>query len=194
MPDLPEKLPATTDAGPVRDGRGGRGGDDHANLAHEHLGRRIAAHRAKLGLTQQELADRLAVSRVTVSHLEAGMSTPGERTVTLLAGLFKVEPHELVAGTSYPVAKMDRLPLVATRYTEVEHQLEVVDAELELLDGILGATDPATAAANGLIAELVDRWEPRLAYLESVTHDRREREELTAVRARLRLRRSAVSR
>src|SRR5262245_30668168 len=85
---------------------------------HESLGRRIAAHRAKLGLTQQELADRLAISRVAVSHLESGLSDPGERTVTLLAGLFKVEPHELVAGTSYPSAKADRLPVVATRYTE----------------------------------------------------------------------------
>ena len=43
----------------------------------ESLGRRIAAHRAKLGLTQQELADRLAISRVAVSHLEAGLSDPG---------------------------------------------------------------------------------------------------------------------
>ena len=102
---------------------GSRPALDDESPQSEHLGRRIAAHRAKLGLTQQELADRLAVSRVTVSHLEAGMSTPGERTVTLLAGLFKVEPHQLVSGTSYPIAKMDRLPLVATRYTEVEHQL-----------------------------------------------------------------------
>ena len=51
----------------------------------ENLGRRIAAYRAKLGLTQQELADRLAVSRTAVSHLEAGMTVPGERTIVLLA-------------------------------------------------------------------------------------------------------------
>src|SRR3989442_15255865 len=83
----------------------------------EGLGRRIAAHRAKLGLTQQELADRLAVSRTAVSHLEAGMTVPGERTIVLLAGLFKVEPHELVADTNYPAAKAERLPAVAARYT-----------------------------------------------------------------------------
>ena len=76
----------------------------------ENLGRRIADLRAKLGLTQQELAERLGISRVAVSHLEAGMTVPGERTVVLLAGLFKVEPHELVAGTTYPLAKADRLP------------------------------------------------------------------------------------
>ena len=44
----------------------------------ESLGRRIAAHRAKLGLTQQELADRLAISRVAVSHLESGLSDRSE--------------------------------------------------------------------------------------------------------------------
>ncbi len=156
--------------------------DDHPDS--ENLGRRIAAHRAKLGLTQQELADRLAVSRVTVSHLEAGMSTPGERTVTLLAGLFKVEPHELVVGTSYPVAKMDRLPLVATRYTEVEHQLGVLDAELELVRNLRDAGE--LSIVGPLVAELVNRWDARLVFLASGSHEFREHEELAAARARLR--------
>jgi transcriptional regulator with XRE-family HTH domain len=84
----------------------------------ENLGRKIAAHRAKLGWTQQELAERLAISRTAVSHLEAGLSDPGERTVALLAGVFGVEPAELVAGTSYPRAKGERLPAVVARHTE----------------------------------------------------------------------------
>ena len=82
----------------------------HVREELENLGRRIAELRGKLGLTQQELADRLAVSRTAVSHLEAGMTVPGERTVVLLAGLFKIEPRELVAGTNYPLAKAERLP------------------------------------------------------------------------------------
>jgi transcriptional regulator with XRE-family HTH domain len=102
------------------------------------LGRRIADHRLKLGWTQQQLADRLAISRVAVSHLESGMSPPAERTVALLAGVFKVEPHELVADTDYPEAKAERLPLVVARYTEVEHLLGLLDADVrwcERLDG-----------------------------------------------------------
>ena len=79
--------------------------------------------RAERGWTQQQLADRLGISRVAVSHLETDLNTPSERTVALLAGLFRMEPHDLVAGTSYPVAKADRLPLVVARWTEVEHQL-----------------------------------------------------------------------
>ena len=132
----------------------------------ENLGRRIAAHRAKLGLTQQELADRLAVSRVAVSHVESGLSDPGERTVTLLAGIFKVEPHELVAGTAYPTAKAERLPVVAARYTEVELQLELLDRDRAWLDQVA----PAEAE------RVLQQWRVRLELLASDSLDPREGE------------------
>ncbi|MDQ3756675.1 MAG: helix-turn-helix domain-containing protein [Actinomycetota bacterium] len=125
----------------------------------ERLGRRIARLRAELRWTQQDLADRLAISRVAVSHLESGMSVPSERTVTLLAGLFKLEPHELVADTSYPVAKAERLPAVACRYTEVELQLRLLERDIESGAGLGG-------------------WPARLAALEALAHDRRERDEV----------------
>ena len=76
----------------------------------DSFGRRVAKRRADLGWTQQALAERLGISRVALSHIEAEMTWPNERTVTLLAGLFRLEPHELVAGTNYPAAKGDRLP------------------------------------------------------------------------------------
>jgi len=118
----------------------------------ESFGRRIAALRNSTGLTQQELAARLALSRNAVSHLETGLSQPSERTVVLLAGLFRLEPHELVEGTDYPGAKADRLPLVAPRYTEVEARLHRLDVELSLIHRL----DPADAEAEraALIAEL----------------------------------------
>ena len=50
--------------------------------------------------------------------------------MTLLAGLFKLEPHELVAGTAYPTAKADRLPVVANRYTEAEQQVALCETDL----------------------------------------------------------------
>src|SRR5262245_12289709 len=92
----------------------------------EPFGQRIARLRARRSWTQQELAERLAASRVAVSHFEMGLATPSERTVVLLAGLFCQEPHELVAGSSYPAAKAERLPLVACRYTEVDLQLALL--------------------------------------------------------------------
>ena len=33
------------------------------------------------------------------SRFEAGMTSPGERPIALLAGVFKLEPRQLVAGT-----------------------------------------------------------------------------------------------
>ena len=119
-------------------------------------------------MTQQDLADRIGISRVALSHVEAGMSDPGERTVTLLAGVFKVEPHELVADTTYPAAKADRLPLVTARYTEVELQLALL------------ARDVAADAVD------VATWRGRLGALLDATHDLRERALVTDALARLR--------
>ena len=116
------------------------------------LGQRIARLRKELGYTQQDLAERLAISRVAVSHLESGASVPSERTIALLAGVFKLEPHVLVADTGYPVAKAERLPVTVARYTEVELQLRLFAATPD---------DPA--------------WPERLRLLLEMTYDARER-------------------
>ena len=108
----------------------------------ESFGRRVAALRSQAGLTQQELATRLARSGNAVRHIETGLSHPSERTVVLLAGIFRVEPHQLVDGTDYPPAKVDRLPLVAARYTEVEARLMALRSELTLVHRL----DPGAAA------------------------------------------------
>ena len=140
----------------------------------KNLGRRIADLRSKLGWTQQDLADRLAISRVAVSHLEAGMSDPGERTVALLAGVFKMEPHELVAGTRYPSPKAERLPVVVARHTEVELQLELLENDLQWFE-----------RTGGAHREILEQWVARLAALEDDAYDRREREAIAAARRRL---------
>jgi transcriptional regulator with XRE-family HTH domain len=144
--------------------------------SNESLGQRIAQYRAANGWTQQELAERLAISRVAVSHLEAGMTDPGERTVTLLAGLFKVDPYELVANTSYPVAKIERLPLVAPRYTEVELQLRLLDQDLARL--------PLLPAAKRRV--IVSEWDSKLKVLEKESLDGRETAAIKQSRSNLR--------
>jgi transcriptional regulator with XRE-family HTH domain len=137
------------------------------NLAPE-LGRRIADLRAKRGWTQVDLASRLGVSRTAVSHAEAGLSIPGERTVALLAGLFGMEPHELVAGTDYPSAKAERLPVVVARHTEVEHQLALLERDLEWVEPLLRS-----------------EWVARLRALLADSHDPAERARLTEALRRL---------
>ncbi len=136
----------------------------------EKLGRRIATLRAERRWTQQQLADRLGVSRVAVSHLEANLTDPGERTVALLAGLFHLEPHELVAGTTYPAAKAERLPVVVARWTEVEHRLALLDADLQWV-GRLPAAE---------VRRLLEGWLPVLDGLRSRALDPDEAAAATA--------------
>ena len=131
----------------------------------EPLGQRIAQLRAQRGWTQQDLAERLAASRVAVSHFEMGLAVPSERTIVLLAGLFGQEPHELVAGTNYPPAKAERLPPVACRYTEVEFQLALLRRDLEWA---------ARFGDSQARASLKAEWRARLAELEQRAYDPRE--------------------
>ncbi|MDQ2679347.1 MAG: helix-turn-helix domain-containing protein [Actinomycetota bacterium] len=135
-----------------------------------HLGRRIAACRIELGLTQQGLAARIAISRVALSNLESGRSVPGERTVTLLAGIFGMEPWDLVEGTNYPGAKVDRLPLVTARHTEVELQLALLQRDLTWLE----------SAPAGMARQVVDRWRSELGALERATADPAQRAKVRA--------------
>jgi transcriptional regulator with XRE-family HTH domain len=150
--------------------------EDPLRATPEGLGRRIAAHRAKLGWTQQELAGRVAISRVALSHLEAGMSDPGERTVALLASVFKVAPHDLVAGTSYPTPRAERLPLVVATHTEVDLQLALLDQDLAWA----ALVDPELAVVQ------LEPWTSRLTALAETAYDPHEAEALGEARTRLR--------
>jgi transcriptional regulator with XRE-family HTH domain len=139
----------------------------------------VAKHRAELGWTQSQLAERVALSRVALSHIETGLSAPSERTVTLLAGVFGCEPWELAAGTSYPPAQAERLPLVTARHTEVDHQLALLDAAL----GTAARVPPP--AGSRLAADLRAEWRPRLAALAGRCADPVERERVRRVLASL---------
>ena len=152
------------------------------------LGQRIATLRVDRGWTQQQLADRLGISRVAVSHLETDLNTPSERTVALLAGLFRLEPHDLVAGTSYPTAKSDRLPLVVTRWTEVEHQLALLARDLWWIDGEAWA---GVEGASGRADQVLVGWEAVLAKLADTRLDAGEADRVRAARREVAKRRRA---
>jgi transcriptional regulator with XRE-family HTH domain len=139
------------------------------------LGRRIAALRSRAGLTQQELAERVAISRVALSNLESGRSVPGERTVTLLAGVFDLEPHDLVDGSDYPIAKAERLPQAAARYTRADLLLALCERDLSWLEG----------APRRVAEDVVAHWGHELRDAVQRTCDPRERVKLQAMIDRL---------
>lgn len=134
----------------------------------EPIGHRVARLRAKRGWTQQDVADRLAMSRTAVSHLEADMAQPSERTVLLLAGLFHLEPHVFVADTLYPLQKAERLPHVVARYTEVDLQLQVLAAELAVHEQL----------GRPMTADRIEGWRTRLGALLDSRYDHADRERI----------------
>jgi len=140
----------------------------------ETLGARLGRLRAAQGWTQQELAERIAVSRVAISHFEMDLAVPSERTVALLAGVFKQEPIALVADTYYPPGKADRLPLIVACYTKVEKELCLLERDLLWLERLRD---------ERLTFETCHDWIDRLNELESHTADKHERRLLDAARA-----------
>jgi transcriptional regulator with XRE-family HTH domain len=143
----------------------------------ETIGKRIARLRQAHNYTQEQLAERVAISRVAVSHIEMDISLPGERTVTLLAGVFKCSPPELVADTTYPTAKADRLPVFSCCYTEVEYQLGLVENDLVWLERVRDF-----GCYGRFTAEMRHKWLPQLGGgLEAGA----DRERVSAVRERL---------
>ncbi len=60
------------------------------------FGQRIRALRTEKGLTQQQLADKLFITRTTVSNWEAGTRMPDIVMVSRLGKILGVKPYELI--------------------------------------------------------------------------------------------------
>ena len=60
------------------------------------IGKAIAHLRAKHGLSQQELADRLFISRDLVAKWESGRRRPDYPMIEKIADVFSVSPDEIV--------------------------------------------------------------------------------------------------
>ena len=147
----------------------------------ETIGKRIARLRQESGWTQQALAVRLAISRVAISHIEMDLTLPSERTITLLAGLFKRTPHDLVEGTTYPPAKAERLPEVACSHTALEVDLVLLENDLTWLKRLGNSRDRQAAETD-----LRERWASRLDAWGQTVVDEREKKLLAAAHQMLR--------
>lgn len=147
----------------------------------EPIGERIARLRASQNWTQQDLADRLAISRVAVSHIEMNISTPSERTVALIAGIFKIAPHKLVQGTTYPGAKAERLPHVVCFYTQLDLELSLLENDLNWIKRINNRLDKKVVCS-----ELYRHWTYRLDQLSMEAIDERDQDRLWKAKSRLR--------
>ena len=69
------------------------------------LKERLKEHRTQLGLSQEELAERIFVSRQTISNWETDRTYPDVQSLLLLSELFDTSIDELVKGD---VATMEK--------------------------------------------------------------------------------------
>ncbi len=67
------------------------------------LGKRIAAHRKRLGLTQEQLAEKLGITAQAVSKWENDQSCPDISVLPLLADIFGISTDELLGRNLTPV-------------------------------------------------------------------------------------------
>lgn len=62
------------------------------------LGRHVKENRARLGMSQEQLAEAIFVSRQTISNWETDRTYPDVQSLLLLSNLFDVSIDELVKG------------------------------------------------------------------------------------------------
>lgn len=99
------------------------------------VGRRVKAARAKAGLTQRELAERIGVTPSAVAQWELGSSDPGMRLLAALATVLEVSCDWLVIGRPTPGAEQGGTGLVAIEAGLVNEARELgVAIEAELTD------------------------------------------------------------
>ena len=61
----------------------------------EKLGKKVQKHRKELGYTQEELAEKLHISRTHMGHIEQGRKSPSLKLMDKLARALKVKVSEL---------------------------------------------------------------------------------------------------
>ncbi len=139
----------------------------------ESIGKRIAYLRQKYGWTQQSLANRLAMSRVAISHIEMDLTVPSERSITLMAGIFKLSPQELVEDTTYPKAKAERLPELACYFTEIDMQIALMKNDIDWINRVDNSQRKAI-----WINDILGKWYPRILNWKENCRDEGERSKI----------------
>lgn len=110
----------------------------------KRFGRLVAAHRRRLGMTQQELAEAADVGVDMISKIETGVTGVRFPLIERLAAALHVDPAELFTS-EVPASVLRRKP-----YTDIADRLIALsDAELEWVGGILSAALESRKPGSG---------------------------------------------
>ncbi|MBO9577350.1 MAG: helix-turn-helix transcriptional regulator [Microbacteriaceae bacterium] len=81
-----------------------------ASEAARKIGRRIAAERAAIGATQQDLSYHSKVDLPSLSQYEHGRAMPNVGTIVRLAQTLGIDPGVLISGLTYADFPQHREP------------------------------------------------------------------------------------
>jgi len=92
--------------------------------------------RKQKGFSQEELANRLNVSRQTISKWEVGESTPDMEKLVAISDLFEVSLDELVKGEEPKLAEPSEQIVKSELYNDIKEQVLTVDNKKKAKKGI----------------------------------------------------------
>src|SRR5574344_193155 len=111
------------------------------------LGSKISSKRKALGLTQEELADQLHVTRQTLSKWEGNISKPDIDSLTAMSNIFGCSINELLED-DLPAEKVDNPSQTPSKLPHVFGILSIILGALGLLPGLIFAIIGQKQAQN----------------------------------------------
>ena len=106
------------------------------------LGQRVREERRRLGLTQEQLAERAGLSTNYIAHLERGSRGASLGTVEVLCGIFDVPFASMFVAGASPV------------------EARPLPADLKRLGARLKGMEPRARQLVYAVAETVSGWKP----------------------------------
>jgi len=113
-----------------------RAAEDRAPLL-LHVAEKIVAARQKLGLTQDQLAEKAGCAPLTVSHIESGRRNPTIKSLSLVATALGLEIRDLFPKGD----NQSDIALVADIADEVAVELEAIGTALGRIRSVV-CSDP----------------------------------------------------
>ena len=100
----------------------------------ENFGINVARLRKDKDMTQEDLADKLGVSKQTISNIEKGEGYPTFKNLEKISKILNASPIQLF-GTMKEIAVSDT-PEILNRIDEYDHQIKNVLKVADILDGL----------------------------------------------------------
>ena len=92
--------------------------------------------RKQKGFSQEELANRLNVSRQTISKWEVGESTPDMEKLVAISDLFEVSLDELVKGEESKIAEPSERVVKSELYSDIKEHVLTQDNKKRATKGL----------------------------------------------------------